>query len=257
METDGIFEEKARRAWKKAEEEWREFGDRDIPTTFDGIIHLNENEKFQQDSAAYVRQLDQLDPGLRDKLIREKRQALTDEQRQALDTPVEKRNQGQFKLAAEAEEKLKVSHEEVARRLQGAKRRQGLKLAKQAAEAENRARAIDRYRQIVNFLYWRRRAQVEQTPEALAAREALYEGRQAYAKGDLITARERYETGLAKWRQVLDKKEFAELKTDRTMVDDLSEAINHYRSILEKRDEEFPKNFILQDILDEAAKHPN
>lgn len=257
LEQDGIFKERARRAWSRAERDWHEFGEREIPTSFDDMIRLNDGETLMQTAAKLCKQIDDLAPGLREKIVQDKRNALTDDMRKALDTPMEKRTDDQHRQAAEAIEKLQVSHEEVARRVPGEKRREVLKLAKQAAETEKTAQVIDRYRQIVNFTYWRRRAQVEQTPEALEAREKVYEGNEAFAKGDLVTARDRYVDGLKKWRELLDKPEFASLKIDRNMVEELGEVIKRYREILEKRDEVFPKDFILQDIATEAAKLQN
>lgn len=257
LEQDGIFEEKARLAWNRAERDWHEFGAREIPTSFDDMIRLNDGEMYAEMAAKLRTQIDDLAPGLRKKIAQDKRDALTDNMRQALETPLDKRTDEQHRLAAEAVDKVRVSDEEVARRVPGAKRREALKLAKQAAEADKTADVIDRYRQIVNFTYWRRRAQIEQTTEALAARKAVYEGNQAFSQGHLVAAREAYDAGLAKWRELLDKPEFASLKTDRNMVEELGEVIKRYREILEKRDEEFPKDFILQDILTEAAKLQN
>lgn len=256
IEKDGIFGEKARRAWARAQRDWYDFGARDILTSYNVLIRLNDGEMFQKKAQQQREALDRLEPGLRDKLGQEKLRALPDDMRQALDTPQEKRTAEQQRLVYDAQEKLKVAHEEVARRLKGTKRREGLKLAKQLAATEEMVRIIDRYREIVNFVFWRTRAQMEQTPETLVAREAIYEGDQAYAKGDLVTALEAYNRGLAAWRRLLDRSDFAQLKTDRTMVEDLSEIIKRYREILEKRDEEFPKDFILKDILEQSEKQP-
>jgi hypothetical protein len=254
LEQDGIFGEKARLAWNLAGRDWHDFGAREIPTSFDGMIRLNDGERVEQQVIQFRKQIDELAPGLREKIVQDKRNALPDDMRKALDTPPEKRTDEQFRLAFEAIEKIRVSHDEVARRVPGAKRREALELAKRATEDEKMAQVIDRYREIVNFKYWRRRAQIEQTGEALKAREKIYEGNQAFSKGDLVTARDQYVEGLAEWRRLLDKPEFADLTTDRHMVEELGEIIKRYREILEKRDEEFPKDFILQDVLDEAAK---
>jgi len=254
LEKDGIFEEKARRAWVRASQDWHDFGAREIPTSYGVPIRLNDGEVYQKKAAQLREKLENLEPGLREKLVQQKRQALPEDMRTALDTSLEQRTQDQHRLAYEAQDKLKVSHDEVARRLKGAKRREGLKIAKELGDADETIRIIDRYREIVNFVFWRRRAQMEQTDEALTARECTYEGDQAYAKGDLGAARAAYDQGLAAWRKLLDRPEFASLKTDRTMVEDLNESIDTYRRILEKRDEEFPKDFILQDIVDQAPK---
>ena len=68
----------------------------------------------------------------------------------------------------------------------------------------------------VNFDFWRTRAKAEQTADCLAARKAINDGDTAYAKGDMIRARPKYELGLNLWRKVLDDPEF------HSLVDDVS-----------------------------------
>ena len=65
-----------------------------------------------------------------------------------------------------------MTHNEVARRIKGPKHEEALKLAKEATDLEEVATYIRRYREIVNFVYWRLRAQVEQTDEMLTARSS-------------------------------------------------------------------------------------
>ena len=57
-------------------------------------------------------------------------------------------------------------------------------------------------RAIVNFDYWRLRAEVEQSDQALSARKMIYQGDRTFHKGDMVAARAAYEQGLAGWRKV-------------------------------------------------------
>jgi len=143
-----------------------------------------------------------------------------------------------------------VTPQEVARRITGPDRKKALEWAEQITQAEKLARLIAGDRQIVNFEYWRMRAQVEQTPQARAAREFIYKADEAAKKGYLPSAKEYYDAGLAKWRELLDSKEFSFLATEANTVDELMEIIARYRRLLEKRDEPFPEDFILQDVID-------
>ena len=56
--------------------------------------------------------------------------------------------------------------------------------------------------------------------------------------------------GLAKWRELLDSDQFPGLVEDGSLGENLIEIIEFYRKILDARDEPFPENFILQDVLD-------
>jgi hypothetical protein len=259
---DGTFDEKALLAWQKADREWSEYGAKPIGTSDPGVtIQLNDKERFEAESAALVAQLEKLAPGLREKIRKERYEALDRDQRTAIDTPSGKRTSKQWELIGAANERMTVRHEDVARRVTLADRSKAMDLAKKATELDKEASNIDRYRQIVNFEYWRRRAKIEQTDEALAARKAIDEGNRALAVADLGKAKQMYEKGLVQWRLLLDKKNekgelaFPGLIPDESMGTDLMEIIQQYRKILEKRDEKMPEPFILQDIIDIHEKH--
>jgi hypothetical protein len=259
LEKDGTFGEVAEKAWSDADHDWHSYGAEEIATTFrredadEPIkIQLNDQEMHEEAAKKLVARLEAMQPGLREKMIAEKKAKLSDKQRQALETAVEKRAGKQFELAAQAEEAIGVTHDEVAHAITGPKRKEAIRLAKEAGEHEQTAMFIRRYRDTVNFLSWRQRAQAEQTPELLSARRLVYQGDQAYDDGDLVKARNLYREALAAWRKVLDMhKEYA---TDVVSGEDLMDMIKRYRRILSQLDEPFPQPFILQDILDAQQK---
>jgi len=251
LEKDGIFEERARYAWNRAGKEWFEFGARHFMTA-DGKrpFHLNDVERFDGDAAKDVATLEAIEPGLRDKIRKQRYDSLTAAERKAYDAPPQKRSGREWELAYQVQEKLKVTHEQLARAIKGQKARDAaLKLAREATDFERKATEIRTYRNIVNFEYWRRRAQFEQSPEALAARKYVYEGAQAMSAGDLLKAREMYEKGFAQWRLLFDRKDFPELKNDEALGQDLMEIVYQYRRVLDKSDKPFPKDFPLNDLL--------
>jgi hypothetical protein len=253
LEEEGTFGEVAGQAWKRAGDLWDKYGEMDIPSSWDEILHLNDQEKFEENAKQLASQLDAIEPGLRERITDEKRAKLSDKHRIALETAREKRTQKQLALAIEAEELIKTSHEEVARRIRGPKRAEAKKLAEDARNYEVLADHIRGYRDIVNFNYWRLRAKVEQTPNALEARKLTYDADQAYRNIDLQKARKLYDQGFAKWRIVLDQ--FPKLCEDDLTVDDLSDVIKRYNRLLQKMDESFPEPFILQDIVDKKTKN--
>ncbi len=167
--------------------------------------------------------------------------------------PPEKRTSEQFQLAYEAEERLQVTHEDVARQIKGPQRAKAKKLAEEATKHEELATYINRYRDTVNFIYWRLRAQVEQTDEALNARKFIYQGDRAFRDGDLTAARTAYEQGFRLWRQVLDK--FPALVEDDITGSDLMDFVKQYRKILNQLDEPFPKNSFSKTSSIATAKH--
>lgn len=250
LEKDGVFGERARIAWSKAGKDWFDYGARAMPS-MDGTrsIHLNDAEQLDAEAANRVARLDAIEPGLRETIRKERYAALSAADRKSFETPPEKRSSADWQKAYEIEERLKVTHDQVARRIKGASEKGPLKLAREATDFERRAEEIRSNRNIVNFGYWRGRAQFEQAPEALSARENIYQGAQAMAAGDLLKARELYETGFAKWRLLFDRKDFSTLKNEESLGQDVVEMIYHYRRVLEKSDKPFPTDFALKDIL--------
>jgi tetratricopeptide (TPR) repeat protein len=121
-------------------------------------------------------------------------------------------------------------------------------------DAEAMATVVSRYREIVNFDYWRLRADVEQTDEALTAHELIYRADRDQEEGRLDPAKQNYDQGLAAWRKVLDK--FPAAVTNETFGEDLIEVIQRYRKLLDLRDEKeerkatYTKDFILHDIVE-------
>jgi hypothetical protein len=260
LEKDGTFGEVAKRAWVDAGNDWKQYGNEEIPTSWTDdttqepiVIRLNDQEMREKTAKELVAKLDAIEPGLRQKMVEERRAALSPAQRKAFDTPPAKRTAKEAELAMQAQMSLDVTHNEVARRIKGPRHDEAIKLAKDAAKNEQLANYINRYREIVNFVYWRLRAAVEQTDEMIEARRLIYQGDRAYAEGDLVASRDAYQKGLVGWRKVLDKE--PSLIPDSTAGDDLYNVIKRYRRILAQLDEPFPKPFILQDVIDFHDKH--
>ncbi|MFW6124747.1 MAG: hypothetical protein ACOC46_01255, partial [Pirellulales bacterium] len=248
LEDEGTFGRRAVRAWEVAAEEWRDYASREIPTTYDTIIQLKNEEAYRRRAEQLIAQLEEMAPGVRERLLAEKRAALPENQREALDTPPAERDEKQHQLARDAEDALETTHLDVAEALTGRKRREAEKRAKEAMELEQRAQQISRYRAIVNFGYWRLRCRVEQTPEAVAARQAVYRAELAFQDGNLPEAVERYAEGFQRWRTVLDR--HPALLEDKITGEDLIEVIDQYRKLLAQLDEPFPADFPLSDVLD-------
>jgi hypothetical protein len=259
LEKDGTFGEVAKGAWATAAGDWDRYGDEDIPTSFKREdtgepirIHLNDMEREEKTAAQLVARLAAIQPGLREKITAEKKAKLSDAQRQALETPLQKRTGEQFKLAAQAEAAIAVTHDEVAHRITGPKRKEAIRLAKEAAEHKQLAFFIGIDRGTVNFAAWRQRAQAEQTPELITARDLVFRGDRAYAENDLVPARNFYNQALTAWRKALDAHK--EYITDDVNCEDLTDMVKRYRRILGQLDERFPQPFILQDVLDAEQK---
>jgi hypothetical protein len=256
VEKDGVFGEVAQKAWADAATDWHHYGGEDIPSSFkwEGsddpiLLHLNDEEAEREIAKQKLAELEKMQPGLREKIIAEKKKALPPAQRLALDAPAAERKGKQFELAAQAEEAIRVTHDEVARRMPLAKRDAAKKLAKEAMQHELLALYTNRYRSTVNFNFWRDHAKTEQGKDLRTARQLIYSGDRDYANGDQADAVSAYREGLQAWRKVLD--DHREYLTDQTTNEDLIDMIRRYRRVLAQEEHKtLPEPFILQDVID-------
>ena len=248
LEEDGVFGDAARDGWKLSGTEMRRYALRDIPTTWDVPIRLGLREERLERASQLNEQLEQLLPGQYRAIEQKLRDQLTEAQKQALDTSPMDRTDDQHKAAFAATEATKVSWTMVAREAPLDVRDKARELARQYVETTETAEIIDRYREIVNFNYWRACCEAEVTEPALRAREAAWRADREFKAARLQTAKKAFEESFAAWREVLDGSEI--LREDDFMAEDLNELIDNYRKVLDQLDEKFPTPFVLQDIFD-------
>jgi hypothetical protein len=147
-----------------------------------------------------------------------------------------------------------VSHAEVAQRLGEEKPellRQARQLASDLAATEQKLNYTVNYKRDSNFDYWLARAQFEQTPDALAARELMFRAKQAYTdEADPNKAKQLYERGFQHWRKVFDA--FPSLLSDDgNTPDDVLYFVKDYREALNQLDESIPEDFPLWVLIEQ------
>jgi hypothetical protein len=255
LEDEGVFDERTREAWKLAGDEMRRFAGREIPTTWDVPIRLGLREAELARAERLEQELEALLPGQFQALQNRMRAALTPEQKAALATAPPERTEAQQKLAADAEAALAVTWPMVAREAAVDVRPKAREVARQFMEAKETAEIIARYRDIVNFDFWRATCEAEVTEPMLRAREATWRAERDYENARLQAAKKAYEEAFTAWRQVLDASPV--LRADSLTADDLAETVGRYRKVLEQLEEKFPAPFILQDMLDRAGPSEN
>jgi hypothetical protein len=251
LEEDGVFGERAREAWKLAGDEMRRFAGREIPTTWDVPIRLGLREAELARAERLEKGLESLLPGQFQALQERQRAGLSAEQQAALAAPPLERTDAQQKLAADAAAAIVVTWPMVAREAAAETRPRAQELARQYVEAKETAEIIARYRDIVNFDFWRATCEAEVTEPMLRAREATWRAERDFENARLQAAKKAYEEAFAAWREVLDASPV--LRADDLTADDVAETVSRYRKVLEQLDEKFPSPFILQDILDKAG----
>jgi len=248
---EGQFD-KARRGWIQAQKEWEEFGRLPIEHSTGVVLHLGEQQELTDRVKKMQAELDAMSPGLREKMVAEKRERLSPEEKAALDTDPAKRTTQQLELAYAATGKIEVTDREVADRIgkdNPDMLKHALLLAGDIEREKLRLRYTINYKADSNYDYWHTRAKMEQTPNALAAREAMFNASRTFKQGDPFGARKLYEQGFAKWRQVFDA--FPEsIENESSTGDDLIQYILQYRNVLDQMDEELGEDFPLWDVIE-------
>jgi hypothetical protein len=250
LEDDGVFGSAARAGWEKAGREMQDFAQREIPTTWDVPIRLGLREDELARASRINEELERLLPG-QFKAMEDRRMAeLPPDQREAIAVPPMDRNDAQARAAYQAQEYLRVTWPMVAREAPTDVRDKARGLARQWLEANETAEIIGRYRDIVNFDFWRASCEAEVTETALRAREFTWQAAKEFQGARLQPAKKAYEDAFAAWREVLDASTI--LRNDPITNEDINSYITQYRRVLEQLDEPFPKPFILQDVVDRS-----
>lgn len=253
LEEEGTFGEVAKNAWKKAADAWTELSNRDLPTLSNVAVRLGDKEPFDEKSRVAQAELAKLTPpGLREKIEQEKLATLTDVEREARETPDDRRSKEHKDAIYATVEKMQIPHLEIADRITGENHAAALRAAEEATYADLMSKLIDIERDIVYYNYWLLRCQIEPNDDTLEARKLIYEGDQAFNAAQLVKSRDLYVQGLSRWRQVLDA--HPALLNDSSMTDPLMDSIKRYRSVLHQLDERFPQPFVLQDVIDADAR---
>src|SRR5262249_9326747 len=132
---------------------------------------------------------------------------------------------------------------------QPAKANEALQLASDINQADTQLQFTINYKHDANYDYWENRAEFEQTQDALDARRLMFEGKDAFKKADVKTAKQKYEEGFAKWRAVIDK--FPMIMDDeQTTGGDIVDFVKAYRRVLDQFDERLGDDFPLWDLLE-------
>jgi hypothetical protein len=251
IEKEGSFD-KARRAWIRAAEEWRQFGQTVIEHSFGEKLQLGTEPQLVKEVADLTANLDAMLPGVRETLAQEKRAALTDEERQILDTPEAQLNAEQLNQRYNINGKMEITEREVAERVgreKPEKKNEALQLANRLEHRELVLQYTRNYKRDANYDYWMTRCEFEQTDNAVTARRLMFEANNAFKEADLLTAKKLYEEGFAKWRLVID--EFPSILDDEASTgEDILDYVKQYRRVLDQLDERLDDDFPLWEVIE-------
>lgn len=244
-----------RQAWVAAGDDWfrgpDSLGNRGFAAGQAFVVRFNDYEQHDRRLQEVADRLYALAPEEADELIgrEDRRDYLLTEETEALAVSRGERTDEQRKRLAYAVPRLVLSHE-LAERVADDKRIEARRLADEARLEDYKVELIDRLMQPIRFGGWKMRIQAEAEPEAVATQRHLSEARYLHRRGRLLGAKDSYERAFAAYKIVLEKhpEMMDEIVTSHDMVD----SIDAYRRLVEEDlDGAFPRDFTLQNVLDE------
>lgn len=241
IEKEGVLDERAQTAWQLASEDWKAFGQRDIPAVtapytirLAGLDDLVEKRSTQLDKfkeitgetfvAARKANVEKLPENLQEILAKPITELTSDEQ---LMVPM-------------IEQRVLPNLAEVAKNCDPKVRLQALDIARELVDIEDRARKTDGYRNQINYLYWQTLAQAEKEDRTILARRLVYEAEQHNEKAEIDEAIKKYDEAFEIWAKIFD--DYPMLTLDDS-ADDLYESIRKYMIAIDSQD--LPENFPL------------
>jgi hypothetical protein len=244
-EVDETFAARITAAWQATAAAWQRYCERTFYTIDGRPFRFVDLPTYDAELKELVTKLDAYDPGLRERIVAEKRAALSDAERRALDRPEFERTDDDRRLAEAASDKLYATHEEVGERITGPHADEAREVGKRAMSLLTLRNEVEAQKEPNNVDYWIARCQLEQQPEARDARRQIHRGTVAYREADLKYASRELDAGFHAWRKVLDA--HPELLDDPSSLL-MYEAIHEYEETLKQLDLPFPAKFVLDDV---------
>ncbi len=242
IESDGVLDDRARFAWSRASESWREFGNRDILTTWGDSVKLNNFDRLNSLRVESITEFEQLTTKARERLLQEYKPSMNESELYVIEKPDSELDAEQRIFKQTTLDKYLSNRFEIARMLPTDERLKALTLATLIRETEETIKHTDQYRNLCNFAYWEMRAKAEQSPVTLAARRQMYEADKLIDRADLSAATKYYEKAWLNWNAVFHR--YPEMMLEE-IADEVRNAIKRYGIAT---DTEFDESFALYEF---------
>lgn len=258
-------------AWRKAFEAWLIYGERQITTSFGEEIVFESLSPEEEQLKSYQKQLDELAPGVRDRLRQDKVDRLDGEFREAYNTPADQRTYKQEMMMDVVQRMIEVSNYEVALQVPADLRPQANEIDRQARLLDYRLAQTINYRNTVNYSFWRNRNEMESTTPAIEARSNFYRATELSREAKYQDFEEEVtidgETqfveregaisllrkSFAAWAEALEP--FPYLRDEESAFkDELFDDLRRYQDLLRITGNEWPDDFELQPLIDDEER---
>ena len=253
IEDEGLFE-LAVAAWKKAGNEWADFGRVLVQHSQGPFLQLGLEDELAEVVEGLRGRLVAMMEGVEERVVADARASLTEEQREVLEAPYGELTSEQQSLRYEAERLLKVTPDKLASKIAEEtpeRQREAAALAAELMETDKRLRFTRNYKDTTNYDYWALRCEFEQTEAAVTARQKVYSAEKAFREqGDPSQAKELYDEAFDRWSEVFE--EFPDLlDPSGTTGGDIMFILYDYKKVLDQLDEQLADDFPLWDLIEQ------
>ena len=245
IEAEGVLDERAIGAWQAADESWKRFGQRSIPTTANFTIKLDQLDDLKAERLAKYAEFEEL-VGEDYRAAREQALASAGPQsKRLLASDPEDLNSVERELREKSQLQLFPPPTDFVPSAAPGDRLKAVALATEIEDLGDRIQKTDGHRIQINYVYWKTLAQAEKEDRTVTARRKIYDAEAAYKRADLDRAIELYEEGFDLWAQIFE--DYPVLTTDETAID-LYESIGRYQVAIDSED--LSDDFPLADFVD-------
>ncbi len=274
--------------WKRAHEEWVEFGNRPLQA----IDRPSRTEQWARGRQTQIdvtleslmqsltnvqdlrRRLDELVPGVRKNILEQRITQMPETELSLLERPIDSLNDEELSIARRAENVLYGADagidQAIARQASKDQEEEVRAILRQLAEENIKIRVRDYFRGTVNYDHWKLQTLAESTDAGILARQAQFDALELrdqsvfdeYLERNQVTGEQRvlpgsiqkFDEAFETWAGIV--KDQPRLRNG-PMFDDITFQIEKYMVVREVAGEEaWPNNFVLQDVIDYRATLP-
>ena len=240
IEREGyLYDGAAENAWYLAWEDWKEFGERSVPTNTDSMsIKLGELDQLLRDRADAFKMFAELTGSTFTDAVKEKLKNSPDMMDIWNKHPDDRSKAGQEAIA-KVEASLMPEISSIAKNSDPSVRLKALGIVDDLAGLAFQIQRTSGYRTQINYEYWLTLAKAEQEARTVKARRLIFEAEKANADAELDKAIGLYEDAFAIWAEIFD--DYPILTIDDS-AEDLFESIRRYMIAVDSEDlsEDFP-----------------
>lgn len=251
IEREGVLNDSAQEAWQRASEDWKELGQRSIPTTAAFTIKMGQIDELYRRRAEAVEELREITGPAYEQAVDAMIETFEPVVRDAFDTPVDERTKSQQSIVDKYSGNMEPNLAALVQQAGPDSKLRALQLVDLTKDLDERITKTRGHRDQIRYTYWQTLALAEQEERTVTARRLIYEADQALTKeGELEKAIQLYEQSFGLWADIFD--DYPILVIDDT-AQDLFKSVRDYMKAIDS--DKVPEDFPLKTFVELMGEH--